>query len=214
MDKESTPQIIRDAALEKFRRFGIRRVTMDEIARDLGISKKTLYRHYADKEALVSACVDHLSGTILSAVREALGSDRPVEERLLGVMKGMSLLPRLISNEMIADLPREYPHLWRTFDERRRSVLAGFERLFEDGVRQGRVRRGIHPKVATRILMAVVGQVLVPEVMSLGEFTPFDAVRTLFTLTTQGIFVDPPDLDEIFFSARREGGSEPSGTPS
>jgi AcrR family transcriptional regulator len=41
---------------EQFNRFGIRSVSMDDIAAVLGMSKKTLYQHFADKEELVSAC--------------------------------------------------------------------------------------------------------------------------------------------------------------
>jgi AcrR family transcriptional regulator len=41
---------------EQFNRFGIRSVSMDDIAAALGMSKKTLYQHFADKEELVSAC--------------------------------------------------------------------------------------------------------------------------------------------------------------
>jgi TetR/AcrR family transcriptional regulator, cholesterol catabolism regulator len=41
------------AAEELFMKFGIRRVTMDEIASELGISKKTIYLHFEDKDAIV-----------------------------------------------------------------------------------------------------------------------------------------------------------------
>src|SRR6516225_5456758 len=49
----SIKERIQHKAGELFRRFGIRSVTMDEIAGQLGISKKTIYQFYSDKEALV-----------------------------------------------------------------------------------------------------------------------------------------------------------------
>src|SRR5213592_3342567 len=49
----SIKERIQQKASELFRRYGIRSVTMDEIAAQLGISKKTIYQFYSDKEALV-----------------------------------------------------------------------------------------------------------------------------------------------------------------
>ena len=49
----SIKERIQQKAGELFRRYGIRSVTMDEIAGQLGISKKTIYQFYSDKEALV-----------------------------------------------------------------------------------------------------------------------------------------------------------------
>lgn len=49
---------IRGKAEELFKRFGIRTITMDEIANQLGVSKKTIYQYYADKDALVDAVIE------------------------------------------------------------------------------------------------------------------------------------------------------------
>lgn len=48
---------IQKKAEELFRKYGIRSITMDEIARQLGISKKTIYQFYDDKDALVAATI-------------------------------------------------------------------------------------------------------------------------------------------------------------
>ena len=49
---------IKQRADELFRRYGIRSVTMDEIAAQLGISKKTIYQYYTDKDQLVDAVTE------------------------------------------------------------------------------------------------------------------------------------------------------------
>jgi len=53
-----TRERIIEKANELFMRFGIRSVSMDDIANGLGMSKKTLYQHFADKDELVMAVVD------------------------------------------------------------------------------------------------------------------------------------------------------------
>ena len=53
-----TQERIVNKAHELFMRYGIRSVSMDEIATQLGMSKKTIYQFYADKDALVAGVVD------------------------------------------------------------------------------------------------------------------------------------------------------------
>src|SRR5947209_20504960 len=51
---------ILEKAHELFHRYGIRSVSMDDIAAQLGMSKKTLYQYYADKDELVNAVFDQV----------------------------------------------------------------------------------------------------------------------------------------------------------
>jgi AcrR family transcriptional regulator len=189
--------LIVDQAIGKFRRFGIRRVSMDEIAGGMRISKKTLYRHFPDKRSLVMACAERLMSEVLPEVKRTLDSDAPPVERLTLASRAFATLPQKISPEFMADVQADYPGVWREIDRRRRTVIAGFERLLSDGVANGDVHPGIHPGVAFRILMAAVERVMVPEVLAAGEFTPAQAVGTLLTMFTRGVFLNPPGSDPV-----------------
>jgi len=191
--KETTQkQMILDAAHEKFRRHGMRRITMSEIASDLRISKKTLYQHFPSKEDLVRECTLKIAKTLIPPIEAVLDSDRPVLDKVLASWKVFSELPRLISSEMIADLKAEYPHLWKEIEERRSRVIRKFEKVFEDGIRMGQVRPGIHPNVAIRMLLASVDQIMNPYVLSEGDFSPAEAVSTIATILWNGIFKNMP----------------------
>jgi AcrR family transcriptional regulator len=180
-----------DAAFEKFRKFGIRRVTIEEIARELRISKKTIYQHFPDKEALVRACVERIATEVIPAVQKALGAREPTNRRVFGVWEALSGIPRLLSAEFIADLKADYPHIWEDIDRRRHAVFAGWEKLFAEGIASGEIRPEIHPKVAMRIMLAVIENVMIPDVLALGEFTPAQAIETFFTLLGSGLFARP-----------------------
>jgi AcrR family transcriptional regulator len=187
---------ILETGLEKFRKFGIRRVTMDEIARDLRISKKTLYRHFPDKESLVRACTDRIAGTVIPIVSEALGRDGPPMERIVQAWRGFAMIPQLLSAELVADIQADYPHLWKEIDARRHEVIGRFEKLIGDGVRSGDIRPEVHPKVVMRLILAVVEQVMVPDVLARGEFTPAEAVGTIITVFSRGMCATtPPTLE-------------------
>lgn len=61
-------EAILNKANEMFLTLGFKSVTMDDIAAELGISKKTIYQHYANKTDLVEACTMHLFGTISQGI--------------------------------------------------------------------------------------------------------------------------------------------------
>jgi TetR/AcrR family transcriptional regulator of autoinduction and epiphytic fitness len=72
-----------DAALTVFLRFGFRKTSMDEVARAADVSRQALYLHFATKEELFRASVEHLFDTSLEAANAALGDEAlPLEKRL------------------------------------------------------------------------------------------------------------------------------------
>ena len=185
-------KLIVDEAFEKFRRLGIRRVSLDEIARDLRISKKTIYQHFKDKEALVRACTEQLQGKVLPAAKAALSAEGNTSERLVAVWRALSAVPRHVSPDFIADLKAHYPHIWTEIDGRRQSVIAGLELVLREGVDSGELRPDIHPRVVVLALLAVLNHVLIPEVILRGEFSVSEAINTIMTLLLGGVLVNPP----------------------
>jgi AcrR family transcriptional regulator len=197
MQIDAQRERILDAAFDKFRRYGIRRVTMDEIARDLRVSKKTLYLHFPDKEALVRASAERIAGTVMPPVAAALDRDGPPMERIMEAWRAFATIPKLLSAEFIDDLQADYPHLWKEIDARRHAVIGRFEKLIEEGVRSGDFRPEVHPKVAMRVILAVIEQVMVPDVLARGEFTPAEAVATILAIFSRGICAVPPQLERV-----------------
>ena len=60
MDREYKVQEIIVETVQLFQRYGIKSISMDELSRRLGISKKTLYQHFTDKNDLVEKAVMHM----------------------------------------------------------------------------------------------------------------------------------------------------------
>jgi AcrR family transcriptional regulator len=69
VDKRET---ILDAARTRFAQFGMKKTTVEEIARDAGVGKAAIYEHFAGKEALLAAVVRHESDLLLSLVQRAV----------------------------------------------------------------------------------------------------------------------------------------------
>jgi AcrR family transcriptional regulator len=188
---QSQRNVILDVAFEKFRKHGIRRVTLEEIARELRISKKTIYQHFPDKKAMVSACVERIVTEIIPVVEKALNSRETVTQRVFDVWQALAVIPRQVTSEFLADLKADYSYIWEDIDRRRHEVFAGWEKLFADGIASGEIRPEIHPKVALRIMLSVLENVITPDVLATGEFTPAQAFETFFQILNRGIFTRP-----------------------
>ena len=198
MRKETAQrEMIVARALEKFRVHGFRRVSMSEIARDLRISKKTIYQHFKNKEDLVRASIEKNLEHIFPPVASALTSDDPVPERLYATWQALSRVPTLISEEMMEDVRSDYPHLWQLIQERKDTVLSQYEKIIADGISSGEVRTGINPRVAVLTILAISNTILTPQTILNENFSIAETIKTIGTMIMNGIFNSPPDFEQM-----------------
>lgn len=147
-------KIIRKAR-EMFFRYGFKDVTMDEIARGVGISKKTLYQHFPAKEALIEAAVDDLHQAVLRyiAALEERGLN-PVEE-FLAVRDIVRKVLQDIETAPAYQLERYYPDIADRMRARHmKIVIDWFSGNIERGKRAGLYRDDIDPELAGRFFFS------------------------------------------------------------
>lgn len=114
---------IRQKADELFRRYGIRSVTMDEIATQLGMSKKTIYQYYADKDQLVDAvAVDEIHYSQECCIKDAAVAENAIEE-IFRVMEFVEVMFRNMNPSMLHDLEKYHPGGYRKFLEHKNKFL-------------------------------------------------------------------------------------------
>src|ERR687891_261237 len=124
----SVRQRIVDAARAHFFSHGFRSVTMDDLAKELGISKKTLYAHFPGKIDLLQAVLaDKFEGVerMLKEVTRAQQHDFPatLHELLAGTQRELDE----IKPPFVRDMRQKAPQVFRVI-ERRRAAL--FQRYF------------------------------------------------------------------------------------
>jgi AcrR family transcriptional regulator len=187
MREEKQKLRILKVAEEKFHRFGIRKVTMDEIARDLRMSKKSLYKYFDTKEALVQSCAENIAASIIPKVSAIFDAKGTAREKFHAILSALSQLPRLVSAEFAADLVADYPHIWEEIDRQRQEMIRRVEALISEGAASGEIHKDIHPKVMGRILLAVINEVLTPKAFALGEYSTEQAVKTIVALFSSGL---------------------------
>lgn len=82
-EQDDRREAILGAGLSVFMRYGFSRVTMDDIAREAGISRPGLYREFRNKAAIYAALADKLLSDAVSAAERVLASSGPIGERLM-----------------------------------------------------------------------------------------------------------------------------------
>lgn len=139
---------ISKGAEELFLRYGIRSMTMDEIARHLGISKKTIYQYFSDKDDIVlSVTQRHLETNQKQFDQVAEESKNSVEELvklsfcLKENLKGMN-------PSLMFDLQRYHQKAWSVWMEYKRNVIKeSVMRNLRKGIQDGYFRPEINPEI-------------------------------------------------------------------
>ena len=147
-------KIIRKAR-EMFFRYGFKDVTMDEIARGVGISKKTLYQHFPAKEALIEAAVNDLHRSVASYIHslEAQGLN-PVAE-FLAVRDIIRRVLQDIETAPAYQLERYYPDIASRLKTRHmKIVIDWFSGNIERGKQAGLYRSTIDAELTGRFFFS------------------------------------------------------------
>lgn len=142
---------IQGKALEMFMRYGIRSVSMDEIAGQLGMSKKTLYQHFVDKDQLIEAVV---SDDVRRGEQDCLSSCRTAEnavEEVFILMQSVLKQIREMNPVVVYDLQKFHPRAFKHFEKHKNEfILSMVKQNMERGIREELYREEISIDILSR----------------------------------------------------------------
>ncbi len=137
---------------ELFLRSGIKSITMDDIAKNLGISKKTIYQHFADKNDLVVAVVKNKLVQDKEQMKEILESDENVIEQLYRMAKCSEEVLVKIHASAFLDMKKYHPDAYNIFrDFKRDYMVQMLEDILNKGIKQGLIREDIDARVVAQM---------------------------------------------------------------
>src|ERR1700712_3217290 len=139
-------------ATDLFLLYGIRSITMDEIALQLGISKKTIYQFYADKNELVSAVIIK----ILEHNRDCCHNYKKVAKNAIHeVFLAMEMVQEMFENmnpSMLYDLEKYHPVAFEKFVHYKKNFLhRTIKENLEWGIKEELYRNDINTGIVTLI---------------------------------------------------------------
>ncbi|HMK03543.1 MAG TPA: TetR/AcrR family transcriptional regulator [Ferruginibacter sp.] len=149
MTEIETSERIRQKAHELFMQYGLRSVSMDDIANGLGISKKTIYQSYADKDALVDAVVKVIIGHNQEYCDiDRRTSDNAVHEIFLA-MEFMMEIFRSMNASLLFDMQKYHPNAFLQFSKHKNDYLYG---VIKDNLIRGVKEELYRPEIKIEIL--------------------------------------------------------------
>ena len=176
------------AAEKRFFQYGLRKVTMDEIASDLGISKKTLYKHYSGKEEMAKEVVRKFQGAIVSLLDDMKKSIPNPLERFEKLVIEVSRRRSAMCSQFPADIKTDIPDLWEEIEDfRRRQIMGHLGDILSEGVKKGLIRSDIDTEIAASMYQAAVQTLLCPGEAGSEAFNVEKIFSTISTIFMNGV---------------------------
>lgn len=140
-----------------FRRIGVRAVSMDDLARELGVSKKTLYKYCKDKADLVLQVFDRMCNRQDARICALSEGGENAIDGVISTMEYMQTELRNMHPSMLFDLQKYYPSAMQRLEEHKQENMEGYLlRNIERGQREGFYRKNFDAKLIARLHMAMV----------------------------------------------------------
>jgi AcrR family transcriptional regulator len=187
-EEPATARILATARQHLFA-YGYNALTMDDLAHELGMSKKTLYLHFPGKDAIVGTVIDGIGQTIRSEMEAVLNDPKlTFGRKLRGIID--VIVPRLAqtSPAMLRELQRYAPGIHRKIDElRQRNIPYVFGRLFRAGIAEGAVRADLDPDFAAQFWLQAMRGLTHPDTLASTHLTPKQTLEKALELFTGGL---------------------------
>jgi AcrR family transcriptional regulator len=138
-------------ATELFMQYGIRSITMDEIAAQLGISKKTIYQFFTDKDTMVEAVVDMEMNANEEGCRQFSQSSENAVHEIFIAMDGMEEMLKSMNPQLIHELEKYHPVAFRRLKQYKYQFLSAIikENLLR-GIKEDIYRSDMNAELVTR----------------------------------------------------------------
>lgn len=157
-----------------FMRYGFKSITMDDVSRELGVSKKTLYQFFVDKNDLVNQCVEHYLESMNGICCHVM-EDKTLDavSMVLKLTDEMSSIIKQVNPSSMYDLKKYFKSSWDKLEIDRRSFIVNtITENLRHGMEQGLYRDDINIAITTEIYVHLVGYLTNPESYAKSDLEP------------------------------------------
>jgi AcrR family transcriptional regulator len=151
---------VQSTAERLFRRFGVKSVTMDDVAKEISISKKTLYKCFRDKESLVLSTVESHMRENEEAIEKIINTEPNAIEQFHLITMYLMSNQRKMSPSMLYDLKKYHPKSFELLEiHRSKNIVRHLLFNIELGQRAGLYHQDFEPEIIARAFSMLSFQV-------------------------------------------------------
>jgi TetR/AcrR family transcriptional regulator, cholesterol catabolism regulator len=191
-------------ARDLYMKYGIKSITMDDVARELSISKKTLYQYVIDKDDLVGKFIDYEIEVRQEQICKCFSSGYNAIEELFEISGFMNKLMRELNPATEHDLKKYYPHHYQKTVKTRRERMYSYILLnLQKGKEEGLYRPDLDEEVIAKLYLSRSENTHFNELFTVEEFTSLKLFTELLAYhvrgiaTEKGIFILEKKLKEL-----------------
>jgi AcrR family transcriptional regulator len=161
---------------------------MDDLAEELGVSKKTLYAHFPGKIELLEAVLANKFGDVEAKLKEATLAHRDdFPATLHALLANTQRELDEIKPPFVRDMRQKAPHVFKVVERRRAALIErSFGRLFIEGQRAGMVRKDVPARLIIEILLAMVQAIMNPPKMEELGMMPKEGFTGILKIVLEG----------------------------
>ena len=161
---------------------------MDELAAELGMSKKTLYAHFPSKEALVQAMLERRVEMMEGNLKDVVETQKPFTEKFRELAHLLQSKIGEVSPAFLEDIRRFSPEGYGIVERfRGRAIPIYFGRIIEEGVRQGYLEDAVPRQLLVRMVVLSIQGIIRPEVVADLKVHPSEALDHILSIIFSGI---------------------------
>jgi len=174
--------------LELYYKYAIKSVTMDDVARELGISKKTLYQYVANKKELVEKVIKSELERVAQMHSKIKNMNLNAIEELFEVSKMMNEHLKKHNPALFYDLRKYYPKLYHEVRiHKRTKAYESVLRNLKKGISEGLYRKEIKAEIIAKLYISRMEQSYDDSIFSIEEITSIEVFNEILIYHLHGI---------------------------
>lgn len=175
---------------DKLFKDGFYKTTMDDVASELGMSKKTIYKFFPSKDDLVMAIAKHFMNSMKNKIVPALNSDKNAIEKLAELINILATASDKVSPKRMDEIRKYFPSLWNEIDKFRTQMMFGnITKVIDQGKAEG-LFIDYPTSIIMNVLVASVRNIVNPDFILNNNFSIIEAARYAFKIIIGGIVTD------------------------
>lgn len=164
---------------------------MDDLAEELGMSKKTLYASFPSKLDLLQAVLVDKFRSVEADLDRVMSSSKDVLDALHQLLTCMQQHTEEIQPPFVRDIRREAPEIFQVVQKRRRKLIQHyFGKIFEDGRKAGIIRKDVSSRLMIEMLVGVTEAIMNPTKMAELGLTPASGYVNITKVILEGLLTE------------------------
>jgi AcrR family transcriptional regulator len=175
---------------ERFFKEGFQKISMDEIAKELSMSKSTLYKHFPSKLDLVSESTKMLISEVKVKIKAVISSGGNAVDKFTEVIRILTRTITTFNDKWLSDLQHHAPHIWIELDETRKVLMyENISKIIIQGQKEELIKK-YPPEIVITLITGAMRGIVNPQFLISTSFSYDEAVSYAFKILLGGILTE------------------------